>query len=178
MTSSSLYTPSQIAGFENDLRAQVRGAVSFDEVNVSFYRRLHLRIDPVAVFTPLDEDDVISAVTTAAEHKISILCRGGGTSLAGQTVGASLVIDFSKHMNRILEVNVEERWARVQPGVVRDEFNTAIAKHGLHYAIDPATANRANIGGILANNSSGTKSIVYGRRSTSSRPILLTDGTI
>ena len=182
MTSEPIYTSTQIEAFERDLRSKVRGNVSFDRVTRGIYSTdaSIYRIDPVAVFTPLDEEDVAAAVKTAAEHKISILCRGGGTSLAGQTVGASLVIDFSKHMNRILEVNVEERWARVQPGVVRDELNIAIAGHGLYYAIDPATANRANVGGMIANNSSGTKSIVYGKAvdHTLETKVLLTDGTV
>ncbi|MCA9446863.1 MAG: FAD-binding protein, partial [Candidatus Omnitrophica bacterium] len=96
-------------------------------------------------------------------HRVSILPRGGGTSLAGQTVGASLVIDFSRHMNKVLEVNLEEKWARVQPGVVLDELNAELAKHDLLFAPDPATSSRANVGGMIGNNSSGTKSIVWGK---------------
>lgn len=182
MTAGLTFSPNQIEAFERDLRANVRGNVAFDPVTRGIYSTdaSIYRIDPVAVFTPLDEDDVKGAVATAAEHKVSILCRGAGTSLAGQTVGASLVLDFSKHMNRIIEVNVEERWARVQPGVVRDELNTALAVHGLHFAPDPATANRANVGGMIANNSSGTKSIIYGKTidHTLETKVLLTDGTI
>ncbi len=150
---------------ERDLRARVRGEVHFDEVSLGIYSTdaSIYQIKPVAVVTPIDEEDVKAAVLTAVEHHVSILPRGGGTSLAGQTVGASLIIDFSRHMTKILEINVEEGWARVQPGVVRDELNAEIAKHGLLFAPDPATASRANIGGMVGNNSSGTKSIIWGK---------------
>ncbi|MDA0321254.1 MAG: FAD-binding protein [Verrucomicrobia bacterium] len=151
--------------FEGDLRAAMRGLVAFDEITRGLYSTdaSIYQIQPVAVCMPLDEDDVQAAVAVAVKHGVSILPRGGGTSLAGQTVGASLVLDFSKHMNRILELNVEERWVRVQPGVVRDELNAELEVHGLHCAPDPATGNRANIGGMIGNNSSGTKSIIYGK---------------
>lgn len=150
---------------ERALRSEVRGEVHFDEVTLGVYSTdaSIYQIKPVAVVTPRDEEDVNAAVRIAVEHGVSILPRGAGTSLAGQTVGASLVLDFSRHMNKVLELNVEERWVRVQPGVVRDELNAELAKHGLLYAPDPATANRANVGGMIANNSSGTKSIVWGK---------------
>ncbi|MFH1573539.1 MAG: FAD-linked oxidase C-terminal domain-containing protein, partial [Acidobacteriota bacterium] len=116
---------------------------------------------------------------TASEYGAGILPRGGGTSLGGQTTGPSLVIDFTKYMDSILELNVEERWVRVQPGVVLDELNAALAPHGLHFAPDPATSSRATIGGMIGNNSSGTKSIVYGltRDHVIETTVLLADGT-
>jgi len=171
-----------LASFEKALRERVRGTVSFDEATRGVYATdaSIYQITPVAVVTPEDEADVRAAVKTAAEYGVSILPRGGGTSLAGQTVGASLVLDFSRNMNKILELNVEERWVRVQPGVVRDELNAEIARHGLHFAPDPATANRANIGGMIGNNTSGTKSIIYGKtidHVIESR-VLLADGDI
>ena len=121
-----------------------------------------------------------AAVKTAAEYNVSILPRGGGTSLGGQAVGASMVIDFSKYMNNILELNIQERWVRVQPGIVLDELNAALAEHGLLFAPDPATSSRATIGGMMGNNSSGTKSIVYGLTSdhVMASQVLLSDGTI
>jgi len=138
------------------------------------------RIDPVAVVIPLDEADVRAAVATAAEQGVSILPRGGGTSLAGQAVGASLVIDFSKRLNRILEVNVQQGWVRVQPGVVRDELNAALARQGLFFPIDPSTGNRANIGGMIGNDASGARSILYGKTvdHVLETRILLSDGNI
>src|SRR5258708_24399877 len=142
--------------------------------DASFYQ-----IKPIAVILPKDEADVKKALALAGKNKIKILPRGGGTSLAGQTVGEALVIDFSKYMNKVLEFNAKERWVRVQPGVVRDELNEEMAKHNLHFAPDPATSSRANVGGMVGNNSSGTKSILYGKTVDHiiDAKILLADGT-
>jgi len=174
-------TASQQA-FEQDLRKRVRGDVSFDEVRRGIYSTdaSIYRITPVAVVCPRDETDVRMAVQTAREHGVSILPRAGGTSLGGQVVGASMIMDFSKYMNQILQVNVEERWARVQPGIVRDELNAALAKHRLHFAPDPATADRANVGGMIGNNSSGTRSIIYGKTvdHVLELRVLLSDGEV
>ena len=139
----------------------------------------HYQILPVAVILPKDEAEVKKAVEIARNHKIKILPRGGGTSLAGQTVGEALVIDFSKYMTRILEFNEQERWVRVQPGVIRDEMNEEMAKFNLHFAPDPATSSRANVGGMVGNNSSGTKSILYGKTVDHilEAKVLLADGT-
>lgn len=168
--------------FERDLRNRVHGEISFDEVTRGIYSTdaSIYRIQPVAVVAPRDESDVRLAVQTAIEHGVSILPRGGGTSLAGQAVGASMVLDFSRHMNRILQINVQERWARVQPGVVRDELNAVLAKDGLHFAPDPATSDRSNFGGMIANNSSGTRSIIYGKTvdHVLETRVLLTDGEV
>jgi FAD/FMN-containing dehydrogenase/Fe-S oxidoreductase len=140
----------------------------------------HYQILPVAVILPKDESEVKKAVEIARENKIKILPRGGGTSLAGQTVGEALIIDFSKYMTKILEFNEQERWVRVQPGVVRDELNEEMAKFNLHFAPDPATSSRANVGGMVGNNSSGTKSILYGKTVDHilEAKVLLTDGTV
>ncbi|HTF18432.1 MAG TPA: FAD-linked oxidase C-terminal domain-containing protein [Chryseolinea sp.] len=142
--------------------------------DASFYQ-----IKPLVVVLPLDEADVKTAVEIAHTHKLKILPRGAGTSLAGQTVGEAIVIDFSKYMNKILEFNEQERWVRVQPGLVRDELNEEMAKYGLHFAPDPATSSRANVGGMVGNNSSGTKSILYGKTVDHiiEAKVLLTDGT-
>jgi FAD/FMN-containing dehydrogenase/Fe-S oxidoreductase len=181
-TSLSPSTESQTDAFERDLRAAMRGAVYFDATRRGIYATdaSIYQIDPVAVCVPLDEQDVRAAIAIADQHGVSILPRGAGTSLAGQAVGASLVIDVSKHMNCVLEVNAEQRWARVQPGVVRDSLNAELRQHGLHYAPDPATSSRANIGGMLGNNSAGMRSIVYGKtidHAVASR-VLLADGTL
>lgn len=171
----------KLESFERDLRKRMRGEVSFDEVTRGIYSTdaSIYRIQPVAVVAPRDEADVRAAILTAAEYHVSILPRGGGTSLAGQTVGTSLVLDFSRYMNETLEVNPEERWVRVQPGVVRDELNAGLAKHRLHFAPDPATADRANFGGMIANNSSGTRSILYGKTvdHVLEMRVLLSDGS-
>jgi len=138
------------------------------------------QIKPQLVLLPMDEDDVILALKYANEKGLAILPRGGGTSLAGQTVGDALVLDFSKYMNRLLEVNPKEGWARVQPGLVRDELNAQLEPYGLHFAPDPATSSRANVGGMIGNNSSGTKSILYGKTvdHVLELTIVLYDGTI
>jgi len=167
--------------FERALRDCVKGDVIFDEVTRGIYATdaSFYQITPVAVVLPRDEADVRAAVKTASAFDATIVPRGGGTSLGGQAVGHGMVVDFSKYMNRILELNVEERWVRVQPGLVLDELNAELAKHGLLFAPDPATSSRATIGGMMGNNSSGTKSIIYGRTCDHvlAGKVLLSDGT-
>ena len=173
---------SKVEAFEKDLRKRVRGDLHTDEMSRGLYATdaSIYQMFPIAVFLPLDEEDVKAAVKTAFEHGIPILPRGGGTSLGGQTVGAALVLDFSKYMNKLLELNLEESWVRVQPGMVRDELNVMLAEHDLHLSIDPATANRANVGGMIGNNSSGTKSIIYGKMvdQVLEAKVLLTNGEV
>lgn len=149
---------------EQALRAVVRGGVRMDRsvrgayaTDASIYQFM-----PLAVIEPLDREDLIAAIRCCAQHGWSMLPRGGGTSLVGQSVGHSVVIDASRHCRKVLDLNIEERWVRVQPGLVRDELNRYLAPHGLHFAPDPATTNRATIGGMIANNSSGMRSIRYG----------------
>ena len=167
---------------ERTLRSRIKGDVSCDDVTRGIYATdaSIYQITPVAVVLPRDEADVRAAVRTAAEYNVSIVPRGGGTSLAGQAIGPSLVLDFAKYMNRILELNVEDRWVRVQPGLVLDELNAELARHGLLFAPDPATGNRATIGGMMGNNASGTKSIVYGKTCdhVQAGRVLLSDGTV
>ncbi|MBN1766087.1 MAG: FAD-binding protein [Sedimentisphaerales bacterium] len=168
--------------FEQALRNQVRGEVHFDDVTLGLYATdaSIYQIMPVAVILPRDGEDVRAAVQVAVQHKVSILPRGAGTSLNGQAVGAAIVLDFSKYMNRILELNVAERWVRVEPGIVLDELNVELARHGLTFAPDPATGNRATIGGMIGNNSSGMRSIIYGMTIDHIRECktLLADGTV
>ena len=172
----------KLEDFERTLRHGIQGDVYFDDVTRGLYATdaSICQIMPVAVVLPHDEADAQAAVKTAADYDISIVPRGGGTSLGGQAVGPSMIIDFSKYMNRILELNVEERWVRVQPGLVLDELNAELAGHGLHFAPDPATGNRATIGGMMGNNASGTKSLLYGKTSdhVQAGRVLLSDGTV
>ena len=125
--------------------------------DASVYREL-----PLAVVLPKHEEDIRKIIHFAREHGLSIIPRAAGTSLAGQCVGDGIVVDISKYLNRILEVNAEEGWVRVQPGVVRDELNVMLKGHGLFFGPNTSTANRAMIGGMVGNNSCGTTSIVYG----------------
>ncbi len=135
---------------------------------------------PTAVVHPMHEQDVVQVVSFASEHKVPILARGGGTSLAGQTVTEGIVLDFTRHMYGVLEYNAAEKWIRVQPGITRDEVNAFVGGDNLVFAPDPATSSRATIGGMIANNSSGTKSILYGKTidHVLELVVLHTDGTI
>jgi FAD/FMN-containing dehydrogenase/Fe-S oxidoreductase len=120
-------------------------------------------IEPLAVAFPRDADDVAAAVSIAARLGVPIVARGGGTSLAGQTAGGhGLVLDTSRHMNVIDAIDVEGLRVRVQPGVVQEDLNRAAKRHGLGFGPDTSTSNRATLGGMIGNNSSGSESIVYG----------------
>lgn len=151
--------------FISDLKLNIKGDVLSDRTSLGLYATdaSVYQIEPIVIVLPKDTDDVQEAIRIAADHDITILPRGGGTSLAGQTVGHSMILDFSKYMNQLLELNVSEKWVRVQPGLVRDELNAVLKEHKLHFAPDPATSSRANVGGMIGNNSSGTKSILYGK---------------
>ncbi len=164
------------------LKREIKGDVLSDPYSLGMYATdaSIYQIFPQVIVLPKDEADVKRAVRIAFEYSLSILPRGGGTSLAGQTVGNSLILDFSKYMNQIIELDQKDHWVRVQPGLVRDELNAFLAPSGLHFAPDPATSSRANVGGMVGNNSSGTKSILYGKTvdHVLEAKVLLTDGTI
>ena len=110
-----------------------------------------------------NRDDVLRTIGIARRHGVSITARGGGTSQAGQAIGEGLQLDTSRFFNRVLEVNPEERWARIEPGIVLDELNAHLAPHRLRFAPDISTANRATVGGMISNNSSGARSVLYGK---------------
>ena len=150
---------------EQKLSDTLAGEVRFDLYSKALYSTdaSLYQIQPIGVVIPKDKQDVIKTVQIASEHKVPILPRGGGTSLAGQSVGEAIVLDMSKYMNRLLEVNVAEHWARVQPGIVLDELNHKLKPHGLMYAPDVATSSRANVGGTIGNNSAGSHSLIYGK---------------
>ncbi|NUO01352.1 MAG: FAD-binding protein [Saprospiraceae bacterium] len=163
------------------LRAELRGSLHDDELrrvlyatDGSIYREL-----PLAVAYPMDGEDLKTLVRFAREHHIPLIPRTAGTSLAGQCVGQGIVVDTSRHMNAILEVNREARWVRVQPGVIRDELNAFLKPHGLFFGPNTSTANRCMIGGMTGNNSCGTTSIKYGttRDHVLELKTVLSDGT-
>ncbi|HQR41438.1 MAG TPA: FAD-binding oxidoreductase, partial [Gemmatales bacterium] len=120
------------------------------------------QIEPIAVFLPRTTADLQTAVRICHDHHISIVPRGGGTSLSGQAIGAGLVIDASKHLRKIVELDPAQRTAVVEPGVVLEQLNTAAGIHGLQFGPDVSTANRATLGGMMGNNSAGSHSIVHG----------------
>ena len=146
------------------LRRALRGEVRFDAYSRHLFSRdaSMYAIEPLGVVFPRDADDVMAAVSTAAEFGVPVLPRGAGTSLAGQTVGRAVVMDLSRHMTRIIAIDPEARQARVQSGVVQEQLNRAAAAHGLVFGPDTSTANRATIGGMIGNNSAGSHSLRYG----------------
>jgi FAD/FMN-containing dehydrogenase/Fe-S oxidoreductase len=148
----------------NRLRRDLSGEVAFDDYTRHLFSRdaSMYAITPVGVVFPHDADDVAAAVAACGDHNVPIVPRGAGTSLAGQTIGAGLVIDFSRHMNRIVELDPDAKVARVQPGVVQDQLNGAAREHGLMFGPDTSTSNRATIGGMIGNNSAGSGSVRYG----------------
>ena len=117
---------------------------------------------PQGVAFPENEQDIVYLIETARERKTHLIPRAGGTSIAGQVVGSGIVVDISKHFKKILEINPEERWARVQPGVVLDELNIAFEPYGLFFSPETSTSNRCCIGGMFGNNSCGSHSLIYG----------------
>jgi FAD/FMN-containing dehydrogenase len=155
---------SEVNDLERELGQAIRGDVRFDAGSRLLYSTdaSMYQMEPVGVVIPRDGDDVRAAIEIAAKHKVAILSRGGGTSLTGQTVNHALVLDFSRYMDKVLEVNAEELWACVQPGLVQDNLNHHVRPLGLSFGPDTSTSNRATLGGMLGNNSGGSHSIAYG----------------
>src|SRR5438105_53545 len=149
---------------ERDLRRVVRGSVRFDPASLLLYSTdaSMYQVEPLGIVTPRDPDDVMAAFDVARRQQVALLPRGGGTSLTGQTVNRALVLDFSRHMNGVLEVNADELWARVQPGLVQDELNHHVRGLGLLFGPDTSTSNRATLGWMICNNSVCSHSIAYG----------------
>src|SRR5262249_55986455 len=121
------------------------------------------QIVPVGVVLPRTEADVRATLEVCARFGVPLTARGGGTSQAAQCSGPGVILDFSKYLNRILEINQAERWVRVEPGCVLDDLNQQVKALGLQFAPDISTANRATIGGMIANNASGTHSLIHGK---------------
>lgn len=165
----------------SQLASQLEGELHYDTVmrtlyatDASAYREM-----PQAVALPKTIEDIRKLINFARENKTSIIPRTAGTSLAGQVVGNGIVVDVSKNFTKILEVNKDEHWVRVQPGVVRDVLNIELKKHGLFFGPETSTANRAMIGGMVGNNSCGSNSVVYGstRDHLMEVKAILADGT-
>ena len=154
-----------LAGLRRALATEITGEVRFDKVSRALYSTdaSVYQIEPVGVLVPRTRNELIRIVAICAEFRCPITMRGGGTSQAGQAIGPGLVVDTSKHLTAILDLNVAERWARVEPGLVLDELNAQLRPHGLRFAPDVSTASRATIGGMMANNSSGARSVLYGK---------------
>jgi FAD/FMN-containing dehydrogenase/Fe-S oxidoreductase len=146
------------------LRSSTQGEVLFDAASRGRYATdaSIYQIVPVGMFVPTTERDVATAIDIARDLKVPVLARGGGTSQCGQTVGAALVIDYSKHLRNVLEVDVAQRSAVVQPGLVLDHLNAQLKPHGLWFPVDVSTSAQATLGGMAGNNSCGSRSIAYG----------------
>ena len=146
------------------LRSHTRGEVMFDAASRGRYATdaSIYQVMPVGVFVPSDDADVRSAIEIARELKVPVLPRGAGSSQCGQTVGACLVIDGSKHLRNLLSLDVEAHSARVQPGLVLDDLNAQLKGHGLWFPVDVSISAQATLGGMAGNNSCGSRSIAYG----------------
>jgi FAD/FMN-containing dehydrogenase/Fe-S oxidoreductase len=151
-------------GLERDMRAAVRGEVEWDAgaralmtMDASNYRKV-----PAGVVAPLDAADVAAALAVCRAHGVPVTARGGGTSIAGQAVGEGVVLDFTRHMDRLLEIDPGTRTARVQPGLVLDGLRRAAAPYGLTFGPDPSTHSRCTLGGMIGNNACGSHSVAWG----------------
>jgi FAD/FMN-containing dehydrogenase/Fe-S oxidoreductase len=169
-------------GLERRLKAELSGEVKFDRFTRGRYATdaSHYQIVPLGVAAPKTIEEAERALHLARAEHVTVLPRGGGTSQAGQTVGESLVVDCSKYLTRILDLDVKRRRVTVEPGIVLDELNRQLKPHGLWFPVDISTASRATIGGMAGNNSCGGRSMRYGtmRDNVLSIEALLADGTL
>ncbi|MDE3195514.1 MAG: FAD-binding oxidoreductase, partial [Acidobacteriota bacterium] len=171
-----------VADFETALRRAIEGEVRFDKISRALYSTdaSVYRIEPVGVVIPKHREDIVRTAAICRQFQCPITMRGGGTSQAGQAIGEGLQIDTAKYYSRILEINAGERWVRVEPGIVLDELNAELAPLGMRFAPDISTASRATTGGMMANNSSGARSVLYGKTidHVLEQTVLLSDGSI
>ena len=171
-----------IDALHSELKQQIEGEVRFDKISRALYSSdaSVYQIQPVGVVVPKNRQDIIRIVEICGRFHCPLTMRGGGTSQAGQAIGEGIVVDTSKNYNRVLEVNAEERWVRVEPGIVLDELNAQLAPLGVRFAPDISTASRATIGGMMANNSCGARSVLYGKTidHVLEQTVVLSDGSI
>src|SRR5258708_6255816 len=158
-------TAVNVAGIRAALEKNIAGEVRFDRLSRALYSTdaSVYQIVPLGVVLPRTQDDIVATVKACARFGVPLTARGGGTSQAGQCIGPGAVLDCSKYYNQILEINAKERWVRVQPGCVLDDVNRELTPFGLHLPLDISTSDRATLGGMIANNSSGTHSVIYGK---------------
>src|SRR5215216_223019 len=165
----------------NELQKHFRGEIRNDLASRILYSTdaSIYQMEPLGVAFPKTQEDLHAAVELAAKYKIPVLPRGSGTSLAGQAIGNSLILDCSRWLDSIVEVDPEAQTATVEPGVILSTLNTAAAKHGLMFGPDPASAERATMGGVIANNATGAHSLMYGMTADHllSADVVMADGT-
>jgi FAD/FMN-containing dehydrogenase len=166
---------------ERELKQAIGGEVRFDRGSRALYAAdgSNYRQIPIGLVVPRDAEDVIAAMAVCRKYDAPVLPRGAGTSLAGQCCNVAVVLDFTKYMNRILEIDPSRRFARVEPGVVLDSLRNAAEAHNLTFGPDPSTHSRCTLGGMIGNNSCGTHSLLAGKTvdNTEELQILLYDGT-
>ena len=171
----------QAGELESELKRVVKGEVRFDRGSRALYSSdgSNYRQIPIGLVVPRDDADVIAAVAACRKFGAPVLPRGAGTSLAGQTCNVAVILDFTKYMNKILEINPDGQFARVQPGVVLDTLRNRAEKHHLTFGPDPSTHSRCTLGGMIGNNSCGTHSLLAGKTvdNVIELRILLYDGT-
>ncbi len=171
-----------VAALRRDLELAIEGEVRFDPISCALYSTdaSVYQIQPLGVVVAKSRDDVVRTVTICARYGCPLTMRGGGTSQAGQAIGSGIIVDTSKYFNRLLEVNPAGRWARIEPGIVLDELNAALRPHGLRFAPDISTASRATVGGMMANNSAGARSVLYGKTidHVIEQHVVLSDGSL
>src|SRR4051794_27781335 len=169
-------------GLERRLKTELSGDVHFDRFTRGRYATdaSHYQITPVGVVAPRTIEEAERAIEIARTEKVSVLARGGGTSQAGQAVGESLVVDCSKYLTRVLDLDVKRARCTVEPGIVLDDLNRQLKGHGLWFPVDISTSSRATIGGMAANNSCGGRSMRYGtmRDNVISIEAVMADGTL
>jgi len=172
----------QIEKIAKEIQGRVRGAVLFDDFSRGRYSTDSslYQITPVGVVVPKDTNDVLELMNYSQKNNIPLLARGGGSSQCGQTVGDCVVLDYSKHQNKILDLNVAEKTVWVEPGIVLDQLNAHLKQYGLWFPVDVSTSSRATIGGMTANNSCGSRSLYYGNMVNNVLAVeaILDDGTI
>jgi FAD/FMN-containing dehydrogenase/Fe-S oxidoreductase len=165
-----------------ELERRIEGEVRFDKISRALYSTdaSVYRIQPLGVVIPKNREDILRTMEICHRFRCPLTMRGGGTSQAGQAIGEGLQVDTSKYFNRVLEVNSEEQWVRVEPGVVLDELNAQLAPLGLRFAPDISTASRATVGGMMANNSAGARSVIYGKTidHVLEQTVTLSDGSV
>jgi FAD/FMN-containing dehydrogenase/Fe-S oxidoreductase len=170
------------AALRRELESQITGEIRFDEISRALYSTdaSVYQIKPLGVVIPKTREDILRAIQIAHRFRCPITLRGGGTAQGGQSIGEGLQIDTSKYYNKLLEVNAAERWVRVEPGIVLDELNAQMAPLGLRFAPDISTASRATIGGMMANNSCGARSVIYGKTidHVLEQVVALSDGSV
>ncbi|MDA9890048.1 FAD-binding oxidoreductase [Candidatus Pelagibacter sp.] len=159
-----MFSSDQINKIGKEISNKVEGKTLFDDFSRGRYSTdaSVYQIKPIGVVLPRDTKDVLNVMEYSQQNSIPLLARGGGSSQCGQTVGESIVLDYSRHQNKILDLNIEEKSIWVEPGVVLDHLNAYLKPHGLWFPVDVSTSSRATIGGMSANNSCGSRSLYYG----------------